>query len=633
VVGAWRGGLAGRRHGGRRSGAVWVVVFVTVYQVSFNRDALPDLAPFMRFELPTIGHVTDARASRWSSWRGNTAASRVSRHSPVVRDAIIAAEDKRFFSHDGVDLYAVPRVVARFGSPSGRNGSPPDRRATCRRPPGVSQGGSTITQQLVRGMFLRRQTALENSHELRNRRWLPRALSWIAGARNVNMLLRKREEIRLSLWLEQQMRVQFGSKRRAKEEILARYASFIYMGRGQYGVDRASQHYFGLPLSSLGPRDADLAAMLAGIAKSPRDYAPMSNNQAAVGRRRNQILALMEAAGFLSAPDRRRMQARPLPAVARRSAPASPASAVIEQALYELAAAHPGLGIDDLLEGDIQVETTVLAGVQRIASVALEHGLERYERRHPRSQGIVQGAIVVLRNRDGSILAEVGGRERYLGRAASYSDFNRARVSARQPGSAMKPIVYLAAFDSGQFSLDSLVPDEPISVADGNGGELKWIAFTTAVPWLIPVRMAFAESRNTVAVWLADKSASISASVGALLGVRRLYTATDRPWRVEVTARAGGVYRALASDASRCRTCQRVIRRDGRPRAAPPARPHGHPTRARARPGAPRRASQAERPMRSTGAPDRGHGNRGRRATSETRSSSVPTGSTALPWR
>src|SRR4029079_7760228 len=100
--------------------------------------------------------------------------------------------------------------------------------------------------------------------------------------------------------------------------------------------------------------------------------------------------------------------------------------------------------VDDLLQGRIQVYSTVDARVQRIVNDALEHGLQRYEQRHPGARGVVQGSIVVLKNGDGSILAETGGRQVYHGRATSYSDFNRARQSLRQPGSAMKPFVYLA---------------------------------------------------------------------------------------------------------------------------------------------------------------------------------------------
>ena len=97
------------------------------------------------------------------------------------------------------------------------------------------QGGSTITQQLVRGNFLRRETAEENSYQSRHTGFVAGLLSSVMGARSVNMLARKREEMRLSLWLEQEMRERFGSKRRAKEEILARYASFVYMGNGHTG--------------------------------------------------------------------------------------------------------------------------------------------------------------------------------------------------------------------------------------------------------------------------------------------------------------------------------------------------------------------------------------------------------------
>jgi Transglycosylase len=137
------------------------------------------------------------------------------------------------------------------------------------------QGGSTITQQLVRGAFLQRQTSQENSYQLRNVGVLPRVLSSVIGARNVSMVVRKREEIRLSLWVEQQMRERFGSKRRAKEEIFARYASFVYMGNGQYGFARAADFY-----------SADVSRRSLSTMLTRRRCWPASRSRRATTRRR-----------------------------------------------------------------------------------------------------------------------------------------------------------------------------------------------------------------------------------------------------------------------------------------------------------------------------------------------------------
>jgi penicillin-binding protein 1A len=179
------------------------------------------------------------------------------------------------------------------------------------------------------------------------------------------------------------------------------------------------------------------------------------------------------------------------------------ASAVVEHVLEELTRRHADLSVEDLLQGRLQVYATADARVQQIANEALEHGLERYERRHPRSQGMLQGSIVVLQNRDGRILAETGGRQVFNGRSASYSDYNRVTRSLRQPGSAMKAIVYLAAFQHGGFTLETLVPDEPISVSMGTGRPSKWISnYDGRFKGMITIRQALAESRNAVAMWI-----------------------------------------------------------------------------------------------------------------------------------
>jgi membrane peptidoglycan carboxypeptidase len=207
------------------------------HHAHFNRQTVPGLRPFTRFEFPTIGHVYDAGGRPLIAMaREYREIARYQDIPPIVRDAILAAEDKRFFSHDGIDHFSFPRVLGkvRVGMLAGRlvSGGRHDKVDSAALFP---QGGSTITQQLVRGYFLRRVTAQENSYQLRHTGPVAGLLSSVMGARSVNMLARKREEIRLSLWLEQAMREQFGSKRRAKEEILARYASFVYMGNGQYG--------------------------------------------------------------------------------------------------------------------------------------------------------------------------------------------------------------------------------------------------------------------------------------------------------------------------------------------------------------------------------------------------------------
>jgi penicillin-binding protein 1A len=146
------------------------------------------------------------------------------------------------------------------------------------------------------------------------------------------------------------------------------------------------------------------------------------------------------------------------------------------------------------------------ARLQEIANQALEHGLLPYEKRHPSAAGLIQGSVVVLRNRDASILAETGGRQSYKGRSSAYSDFNRVTQSLRQPGSAMKPIVYLAAFRQGAFDLDTAVPDEPISVSNGGEQNVKWIAnYDGQFKGMIPLRMALAESRNAVAIWITEQ--------------------------------------------------------------------------------------------------------------------------------
>ena len=495
------------------------LVSIGIYHVYFDRSDLPDIEPFARFEFPTIGTVYDANGQPLielaKEYRKITKYEAI---PPIVRDAIIATEDKRFFSHSGVDYSVIPRVLGKVRIRAlaagliglGRQDEVESRAL-------LPQGGSTITQQLVRGHFLKNLTAKENSHQLLYAGIFPLALSTVVGARTVNMLVRKLEEIRLSLWIEEEMQNRFGSKRNAKEEILARYASFIYMGNGQYGFAAAAEYYFGRPLATFTADDADKAALLAGIAKSPRFYAPSAQETERVVRRRNQTLALMAANGFISRDSVNAAEQRPIEVIARRKDKMLQSPAVLGTILQELKGRGVDFTVENLFRGRIQVYSTVDARVQQIANEALEQGLDLYEKRHPNAKGLIQGAVIVLRNHDASILAETGGRQFFQARSAAYSDFNRVTKSLRQPGSTMKPFAYLAAFRQGTFNLETMVPDEPIGVPDGVKQSTKWISnYDEKFRGMIPLREALAESRNAVAIWLTDQI-----GIGSVLGTSR----------------------------------------------------------------------------------------------------------------
>jgi len=470
-----------------------------VNHVYFDRTHVPDLEPFLRFEPSTTGVITDARGTQLielaREYRRVVTYDEV---PPILRQAIIAAEDKRFFAHTGVDYSALPRVIQKMTARSLGEWWKGGHGLRLLLP----QGGSTLTQQLVRGYFLQYLTSRTDQDVLFHEGLgAPRLISLVLGASATNKLLRKMEEVRLTLWLEQEMRRRYGSQEQAKREIFARYASFIYLGNGRYGYAAASEYYFGKRLSSYTVEDAGNAALLAAISKSPRDYAPAPGNSRPLTRR-NQILGLMARNGYISETLATRCQNQPVRVVAvsgfKTNAPAA-----IEHVLDELSRhGTRGFGVEDLFHGRITVRATVDSRAQQIVNEALERGLSLYEQRHPKERGLIQGSVVVLANADAAILAETGGRRTYLDRNARYSDYNRVTGSLRQPGSAMKPLVYLAAFESG-LDLDTTVPDEPIEVPLGGDRGVKWIVnYDNQFKGPIPVRQALAESRNAVAVWI-----------------------------------------------------------------------------------------------------------------------------------
>src|SRR5216684_4325490 len=235
---------------------------------------------------------------------------------------------------------------------------------------------------------------------------------------------------------------------------------------------------------------------------------PWQDNQKPL-HRRNQILALMAKNHFITAQTAQSSQQIPIRLAAHGNGPIE-APAAVENVLEELkglgANVASDIGMNQLLEGRIQIYATIDERIQRLANAAMENGLNLYERRHPKNTWLIQGSVVVLRNSDSAILAEAGGRRRYKEHDATYSDYNRVTQSMRQPGSAMKPIVYLAAFRQGALDLDTPVPDEPISVHTSGDQPPKWISnFDNQFKGIIPVRQALAESRNAVAIWIVQR--------------------------------------------------------------------------------------------------------------------------------
>jgi len=517
------------------------------HYVYLDRSQLPDIESFVRFELPTIGEVHDARGKVLielaREYRRVVSYDEV---PPILRQAVLATEDNNFFTHSGVDYRSLPRVAQKtLTSTLGawwRDGVGSGVR--------FPQGGSTLTQQLVRGYFLQDHMRSENSGTLFRKGLVWRLTSCFVGVRATNKLSRKFEEIRLSLWLEDEMRRRYGSQTLAKREIFARYASFIYLGHSRYGFAAASEYYFAKPLASYTAADAGKAALLAGIAKAPRDYAPVVGDLRSL-RRRNAILALMARNEYIPASIAKTCTAEPVRLVPR-SATETQAPAAIENVFDELRQ-HGGtrFSIDDLVQGRILVHSTVDRRVQTIVNEALETGLAQYEKRHPKAKGLIQGSIVVLSNADAGILAEAGGRQVFAERAARYSDFNRATGSLRQPGSVWKPLVYLTGFSKG-LDLDSTVPDEPIGVPMGSDGTIKWIAnYDNQFKGPMPLRQALAESRNAVAVWMTrevgiDNVIRTAKGLGIRTPLQRYITTALGASEVRLLELAG-VYSALAS--------------------------------------------------------------------------------------
>ena len=303
-----------------------------------------------------------------------------------VPQAFVAIEDRRFYSHYGVDPLGIARAAVAN---------------VLRR--GVAQGGSTLTQQLAKNLFLTQERTMS----------------------------RKVQEVGLALWLE---------RKYSKTQILELYLNRVYFGAGAYGIEAAAQRYYSKPAQKLTVAEA---ATLAGLVRSPTRLAPTRNPDGAE-RRAQVVLAAMTDMKFIT--DDMAKLALMQPAHTVKPPGAGSAGYVADWVMDVL---------DDLIgrvEQDIVVETSVDPALQNAAETALVDELNK----NGAKAGVGQGAVVVL-TPDGAVRALVGGRN------YAESQFNRAVSAKRQPGSAFKPFVYLTAIERG-LTPDTIREDKPIAV-------------------------------------------------------------------------------------------------------------------------------------------------------------------------
>ena len=376
-----------------------------------------------------------------------------------VRDAFIQVEDKRFYKHHGIDIWRIlGSGVANF------------------RAGGVSQGFSTITMQLARNLFPERLNAREKT------------------------ISRKLREAKVAQEIEH---------RYSKDRILELYLNQIYLGNGAYGVESASQRYFG---KSVGELNLAEAATLAALPKGPERYNPRRFPERAV-QRRNTVLELMHRAGLITAADASVGRAYPLRLARRRGGSGETAPYFVEyvrrlldekfgKQLYE-----QGFKIYTTLDLDLQGSSEralnrQLRAVESGQSGAFSHLTYEQYLSHAQSGGrdesavspYLQGAFVALDPRTGAVRALVGGRD------FEDSKFDRASQALRQPGSTFKPIVYATAIQSGRPP-SYIVNDAPLEFPQADANR-PWTPQNFDLKFLGPMTMrrGLYESRNIVAI-------------------------------------------------------------------------------------------------------------------------------------
>ena len=404
-----------------------VIALVILGAAGFFYSQLPPYEQL--FDGRGVGSVTltDVNGNIFA-WRGEQYGGdlSVNQVSPHLVNAVIAAEDKRYYSHIGLD----PRGIARAMYVNIQRGA-------------LVQGGSTLTQQVAKNVFLNAERSLE----------------------------RKIKEVPMALALEAKYK---------KEEILSIYLNRVYLGAGTYGFEAAAQRYFGKSARVVTPAES---AMLAGLLRAPSRYAPTNDIALAQGRA-NVIARLMFEQGYIS--EIQTLEIRANPAVLSKAAAARAGGAFADWVMERG-------GEDRFLEllkaADVEIETTFDPRIQRAAETALVDVFDRKVRDGSKAQ-----AAIVVMSYDGSVRAIVGGREKGPAR------FNRATQALRQPGSAFKPIVYAAGLEAGLNPLQ-IMQDERINIGGWSPSN-----YNNRFTGPVSLKTALAKSINTVAVKVSERA-------------------------------------------------------------------------------------------------------------------------------
>jgi penicillin-binding protein 1A len=393
--------------------------------ISFRN--LPDVRQLRNFFPTETTFIYDINGKLLASLHGeaNREVVPLDRISPHLKRAVLASEDSHFYDHHGINPSGIGRALI-----------------TNLAAGGVREGGSTITMQLVKNLFLTQKRAYT----------------------------RKLAEAVLAIRLEQIL---------TKEQILEMYLNQVYWGHNNYGVQTAARTYFNKSAKILTVAES---AMMAGLIQAPEEFSPFRNMELAK-RKQREVLGRMRELNWITQEEYDEALNTELTFGRIRSFQGSALPYVTNTVSRELV---QKFGRDALIKGGMRVQTTVETDFQMMAERTVTNWSQQLSSQGLRNNQI---ALVAIDPRTQFIKALVGGIN------SRTSEFNRATQALRQPGSAFKPLVYYVAFASGKYTPDSIVQDTPVSYRDGSG----WYTprnYDGSFQGSITVRSSLAQSRN-----------------------------------------------------------------------------------------------------------------------------------------